>query len=291
MMWLAVTLLSSGFFYWFGVLRKRYELTWAAGILLGLILLWMSGQGERPGLMLVSAGGTAALAWALTTRYLVIRPVLGWPPLILLLLLFGFKALPGLRESAIIFVRGQILFSPAHLVLLLIIPWVVLPPVHPNRPWPFPVHPLRLFTIILMITLAILMPLALLSGYARWGTPTVATTVVVCKLAYNLVFVCVIEESFFRGILQTALIQWLRRLNRPSTDGWAVLGTSLLFGGAHWGGGLSFIMLATLAGLGYGLMYYFTRRLEYAVFLHFAVNAVHELVLAAVPGASGLQPA
>jgi membrane protease YdiL (CAAX protease family) len=96
-------------------------------------------------------------------------------------------------------------------------------------------------------------------------------------------FVCVLEESFFRGIAQTALMRWARQRRWPRADGLALLGASLLFGLVHLKGGAAFVLLATLAGLGYGAVYYWTGRIHYAVLLHFAVNAVHQLAFAAPP--------
>jgi uncharacterized protein len=72
-----------------------------------------------------------------------------------------------------------------------------------------------------------------------------------------------------------------RRRGWPRADFMAVLGASVLFGVVHLGGGIAFALLATLAGLGYGAVYYWTGRLHYAVLLHFAVNAVHLLAFAA----------
>lgn len=43
------------------------------------------------------------------------------------------------------------------------------------------------------------------------------------------------------------------------------------------------MLLAVLAGFAYGAVFYTTRRLYYAVFLHGAVNGIHQWVLADVP--------
>jgi membrane protease YdiL (CAAX protease family) len=48
-----------------------------------------------------------------------------------------------------------------------------------------------------------------------------------------------------------------------------------LFGLAHWGGGARYAMLASVAGLGYALVYARVRRVEASILVHFAVNAVH----------------
>jgi|APTNR8051073442_1049403.scaffolds.fasta_scaffold02912_3 membrane protease YdiL (CAAX protease family) len=278
-MGMGVGLVVSGFFYWLGILYKRHRLSWVTGGFLCLMFLKMSSKGDPQGLTLLGTGATAALAWVIKKQQSLVGPVFDWTVLITLLLLFGFDAIPGLRDATIDLRQSQLLISPAKPILLLILPWLVLTPVHPN-PWVSINVPLPyLFALILFVTLGTLIPLAIVSGYARLGLSGAAAPVVAYQLAYNLVFVCVIEESFFRGLIQTALICWLRRLYGSSGDRWALLGVSLLFGGVHWGGGPAFVVLATLAGLGYGLVYYLTRRLEYAVFLHFTVNAVYQLFM------------
>jgi membrane protease YdiL (CAAX protease family) len=94
-------------------------------------------------------------------------------------------------------------------------------------------------------------------------------------LLLNLLFTCVTEEAFFRGLL-------LERMAR-AMSGWrggAVLATalsSLLFGLAHAGGGAALVLLATIAGLHYGAAYLVSRRIEGAILTHFLLNAVHFL--------------
>lgn len=55
----------------------------------------------------------------------------------------------------------------------------------------------------------------------------------------------------------------------------AITVSSVLFGLAHFAGGVSYVVLATIAGVGYSLAYARTRRIESAVVTHFGVNAVH----------------
>lgn len=86
----------------------------------------------------------------------------------------------------------------------------------------------------------------------------------------NLLFTCVAEEALFRGYIQQRLIQ---RFN-PIVG---IIVASILFGLAHFAGGILFIAIATLAGLLYGLTYYWTGRLAFAVVTHFAFNLVHLL--------------
>ncbi|WEM45608.1 type II CAAX endopeptidase family protein (plasmid) [Photobacterium sp. DA100] len=86
----------------------------------------------------------------------------------------------------------------------------------------------------------------------------------------NLIFTCVAEEALFRGYIQHSLA---RRFS-PSVG---ISIASLLFGFAHFSGGVWFIAIATLAGLLYGFTYHWTGRLLYAVLIHFAFNLVHLL--------------
>ena len=81
-------------------------------------------------------------------------------------------------------------------------------------------------------------------------------------------FTCVAEEALFRGFIQQNL-----------TDKFglyiALVTTSLLFGAAHFSGGPLLIVFATLAGLGYGLVFHLTGRLWAAVLIHFLFNFSH----------------
>ena len=92
----------------------------------------------------------------------------------------------------------------------------------------------------------------------------------------NLFFTCLSEEAFFRGFVQRELS---RVESRPEVAAlFALVAGALLFGAAHLGGGLSYAIAATLAGLGYGWAFKRTQRIEAAVAVHFGVNAVHFLL-------------
>jgi membrane protease YdiL (CAAX protease family) len=84
----------------------------------------------------------------------------------------------------------------------------------------------------------------------------------------NLLLTCIIEEVFFRGFIQ----QRLTRLINPLTG---LILTSLLFGIAHFSGGFNFVLVATLAGFLYGLVYLNTGKIWYAILLHFCFNMFH----------------
>lgn len=98
-------------------------------------------------------------------------------------------------------------------------------------------------------------------------------------LAANLFLTCVAEEVAFRGVIQGLLA---RRLGTDlrTMNGWLpVLLAAVLFGLAHAAGGTGYVALAMLAGLGYGLAYTLSRRIEVAIGLHFALNALVFLTL------------
>jgi len=124
---------------------------------------------------------------------------------------------------------------------------------------------------VALVTVAVVLGLATCIGYVK---PDIKfAQVSALFLATNLLFTVVAEEAFFRGLLQDRLALSLAnlRFGRPA----AIVCSALLFGAAHAAGGGIYVMLATLAGLGYAYAYHLTRRIEAAIFVHFAVNAVH----------------
>jgi membrane protease YdiL (CAAX protease family) len=94
----------------------------------------------------------------------------------------------------------------------------------------------------------------------------------VAFLATNLLFAVVAEEALFRGLLQRRVAIVLRRW--PASNWLAVVLSAIVFGVAHLAGGLPLVVLATVAGCGYGAVYARTRRIEASIFTHFALNAV-----------------
>ena len=79
------------------------------------------------------------------------------------------------------------------------------------------------------------------------------------------------EEALFRHGLQ----RWLENRVEPLP---ALIAASLLFGAAHVAGGWGWVGLATLAGLGYGLIYAATRQVALAALAHLAFNTAHLLL-------------
>ncbi|VXC58964.1 CPBP family intramembrane glutamic endopeptidase [Serratia oryzae] len=86
----------------------------------------------------------------------------------------------------------------------------------------------------------------------------------------NLFFVSLAEEALFRGYLQQRIRQWLGAYP-------ALIITALLFGAAHFAGGMLMVAFATLAGVIYGLAWMWSGRLWVPVLFHFGLNLTHLL--------------
>ncbi|MBP2636545.1 MAG: family intrarane metalloprotease [Firmicutes bacterium] len=95
-------------------------------------------------------------------------------------------------------------------------------------------------------------------------------------LINNLLIVSVAEEAFFRGFVQKKLSLAFARY---SWGTWASLTlASLLFGFAHYAGGIAYSAWGTLAGFGYGWIYQKTGHIEAAIIAHFCLNLLHILL-------------
>jgi membrane protease YdiL (CAAX protease family) len=126
---------------------------------------------------------------------------------------------------------------------------------------------------VFFATIAAVMVLTMALGYVKldpkW-TPLFFTWAIA-----NLFFTCLSEEAFFRGFVQRALAQSGGK--RRSSAVVAIAVSSLLFGLVHIGGGWKYALAATLAGIGYGIAYHRTQRIEASMAVHFGVNATHFL--------------
>jgi CAAX protease family protein len=88
----------------------------------------------------------------------------------------------------------------------------------------------------------------------------------------NLLLVAPVEEALFRGYIQGGIA---RLLPGTAYGSWAALGiAAALFGLAHFPGGWQLMLLAGVAGVGYGIAYRYGGLLA-AVIAHFGLNLVH----------------
>lgn len=247
-----------------------WALLFAAAVVAGLL----TGVLQWPGAL--SLVVLAALAWSarsVDNRWLKLFSILA---VIVLALGLALHVVPGFKKPVVIdAVRFSVDSSPftlyanfdkgavGLLLLALMVP-------HLNG-----VDDLRRIAkpllLAAMVTVVAVLGTVIAIGYVRWDPkwpPQVWTF-----LSINLLFTCVAEEAFFRGVIQEQLTQALEP--HPRLIGLPILVSALLFGFAHAGGGLPLVALATLAGLGYSVVYAVTRRIEAAILVHFAVNAVH----------------
>lgn len=129
---------------------------------------------------------------------------------------------------------------------------------------------------IVVATPAVVLGIALLTGVVEWAPKLPASTATF--LLSNLLITCVAEEAFFRALMQRGLQNGLSGTRYGVAV--AVGVSSIVFGIAHLGGGVPMILLATLAGIGYGLALWRTGRVEAAILTHFVVNALRFLLVA-----------
>jgi len=111
------------------------------------------------------------------------------------------------------------------------------------------------------------------TGYVRpdWKLPGFTWA----HFAKILLWTTVLEEAFFRGVIQDRIAHARFIETRPGLTWVPIAVSSVLFGLAHFPGGWIYVGLATLAGVGYGVAYAITGRIEAAMATHFVVNATH----------------
>jgi membrane protease YdiL (CAAX protease family) len=120
-----------------------------------------------------------------------------------------------------------------------------------------------------LLAIPLIMLLAVQLGLLQWQ-PGFSVLLVIVVIS-NLLNTCFTEELLFRGALQHYLHEKLGMFG-------GLVIASGLFGLAHFAGGGWYMVLATLAGLLYGLVYLLTGRLLWAVLCHWGLNTTHLLL-------------
>ena len=150
--------------------------------------------------------------------------------------------------------------------------------VQPQRNTPWRRAILATGTVAILTTVVVL-GTATAVGYMAWDPKWPA--ILGAWIPANLLLTCVSEETIFRGILQRKSERFLRgRVPAPALV--ALLVCAVAFGVAHIAGGTTYVLLCTLAGIGYGAAYYITGRVEAGILVHFLLNLSH-LILFAYP--------
>ena len=146
--------------------------------------------------------------------------------------------------------------------LLLVCPWI-----DPRFSWRVS---LRATAIGLALAAIAALGGAMLLGMVAWAPkwPHQGTL----WLVNNLLLVTLVEEALFRGYIQGGLSRKLKLLPYGQTV--ALVVASVLFGLAHAPAGWQWMLLAGLAGIGYGLAYRFGG-LSAAIATHFGLNVLH----------------
>lgn len=124
---------------------------------------------------------------------------------------------------------------------------------------------------IAVCTITVILVLSFAMGYVRFEPKW--TNLFWFWAWTNLLFTCVAEEAVFRGIIQKHLVSGLTKYRYGAIAGLVI--ASVIFGLAHFGGGLNYVLLSTAAGLGYGWVYLRTGRIEASILTHFLLNTVH----------------
>lgn len=125
----------------------------------------------------------------------------------------------------------------------------------------------------LIIGLPIVYIMGMLFGYSAidW-TPALIFIPWAIK---NLFYTVLAEEIFFRGLIQRQIRKSLKTENAGLI---AVVIAGVLFGVAHFGGGIYYVVLSSVAGCIYGYTYHVTGRIEAPIVTHLLLNAGHFLV-------------
>jgi membrane protease YdiL (CAAX protease family) len=128
---------------------------------------------------------------------------------------------------------------------------------------------LKAIGLPLLIITTICLGTALLLHFVSWD-PRLPPKAWIWALN-NLLLVAVCEEAFFRGYLQGIIGKQVFKGKSPYIP---LFITALLFGVAHTTGGPALMLLAFIAGCGYGWAYYRGGILA-AILTHFFFNVLH----------------
>jgi membrane protease YdiL (CAAX protease family) len=125
-------------------------------------------------------------------------------------------------------------------------------------------------------------PVGLLMGFLRFNPKFPGFLALIGGILAGYLFVALIEEVLFRGVIQNLLMKRIQHENL------ALIIASVIFGLAHlnnategfpipnWG----YVLMATLAGLAYGWVWKRTRKVTASAITHMLVNLIWGVLLA-----------
>jgi membrane protease YdiL (CAAX protease family) len=273
-LFLSVIGLWVGRYVWMGLMAVAVVAGYASGVLQGLAIVSIAAFagvciGYDRARALPAPGWKRRLAIGLSALGVL---VLG--------LLLGMHVLPGFHNflvlDNVVLSSGAVPYTlylnfDKTLVGVFILGFCHQPLLGRAKQW---AEAIRRAAPIVPIHIALVAVGAAAIGYLTWQPKWVASFAVWAPV--NLFFVCLSEEAVFRGFIQRELSAALR--GSAGGTAIAIVVSSGLFGLAHFGGGVSYIVLATAAGLGYAIVYQRTRSIEIAMLAHFALNTAHFLL-------------
>ncbi|MGF6286126.1 CPBP family intramembrane glutamic endopeptidase [Pseudomonas silensiensis] len=230
--------------------------------------------GQLGWLALISVALLLLTGFAVRQQELPIARYLGHGVFFVLVLALAMHWLPGFRNGSAIapqrFTDDAMPFfmylnQDKPLIgfwLLLVCPWIV-----GRRSLRLSIYATALgLTLSAVLALGGALLLDMISWAPKWPDQAWLWTL------NNLLLVTLVEEALFRGYIQGGLTRYFKNL--PYGENLALLLASLMFGLVHVGAGWQWVLLASLAGVGYGLAYRFGG-LGAAIATHFGLNLLH----------------
>ena len=267
-------------------------LQWSC-IFAGALLLWWPGLRIASGALLALGYGLGAASGALGPQAALAILLLGGAAY---LVLAGRAVLHPAVPHAIVLALAAALslhLFPGFYNLPVIGPERVTPDAIPFRMYLNLDKPLILIWLLLVYPRQILsrrpLPVSLGVGLAAGGAAVIVCLGAALSLHLvswapkwpqwgwlwtmnNLLLVAPAEEALFRGYIQAGIAGFLAG---TSHGGWAaVAAAAALFGAAHFAGGWELMLLAGVAGIGYGVAYRYGGLLA-AVAAHLGLNLAH----------------
>lgn len=249
------------------------EYAWLGVFVLSVGLALYQGQLEWLALLPITLFGVVCFFF---TRLTGVGRLAAGLAIVLLSLALGLHALPGFHNPLVVdhvrLAQDSLAYSlrfnlDKPLIGLFILAW--LQPLLTNRHDVLSMS--RQLLPIALLTLGLVVLFSFVLGYIRFDFKL--PDFLFYWLWANLFFTCVAEEALFRGFLQGQLAGLLMNVRHGAVI--ALVVCAMLFGIAHAAGGIKYVLLATLAGLGYGWAYKRTKRIEASILLHFALNSMH----------------